>query len=86
MQKDIAEKLGMTTVGFNQLAGATMPKIETFVKVANALGVPVWSLLLTDDELEDIRATAPKQYKASNKFQCPKCGILLRVFPDNAEK
>jgi len=86
MQKDLAEKLEMTTVGLNQIAGATMPKIETFVKVADALGVPVWSLLLTDEELEAIRATAPCANKPTNEFQCPKCGAVLKVVPcDEAE-
>lgn len=88
MQKDLAERLGMTAVGFNQIASSTMPKIETFVKVAEALGVPVWSLLLTDDELESIRSTTPKKNTNSSElqnrcdatpeFQCPKCNTSLK--------
>ena len=36
-QKDLAERLGMTTVGLNQLIRGTMPKVETFVKIALTL-------------------------------------------------
>lgn len=84
-QKELAEKLDMTTVGLNQIASATMPKIETFVKIANALDVPVWCLLLSDEELEAIRATAPDRDKSADEFRCPKCGTRLKVVPVDGE-
>lgn len=86
LQKDLAEKLEMTTVGLNQIAGASMPKIETFVKIANALGVPVWSLLLTDEELEAIRSASSDKDGEASQFRCPKCGAQLKVVPSEDEE
>lgn len=82
-QRELAEKLDMTTIGLNQIAATPMPKIETFVKIANALGVPAWSLLLTDDEIKEIRATSTSKGKTSvfktedetiKPVQCQNCG------------
>ena len=84
-QRTVAERLGMTYVGFNQLIRGTMPKIETFVKIAEALGVPAWSLLLSDEELDAIRATAPNKERPMDEFLCPKCGAQLKVVPANGE-
>lgn len=84
-QKDLAERLGMTTVGLNQLIRGTMPKVETFVKIAEALGVPAWSLLLSDEELDAIRATAPNKERPADEFLCPKCGAQLKVVPADGE-
>ena len=86
MQKDLAEQLGMTTVGLNQIGSAAMPKIETFDKIAKALGVPIWSLLLTDEELEAIRATAPSKNKMTDEFRCPSCGASLKVVPADTDE
>lgn len=84
-QRTVAERLGMTYVGFNQLIRGTMPKIETFIKIADALGVPAWSLFLSDDELNAIRATTPNEERAMDEFRCPKCGAQLKVVPTDAE-
>lgn len=79
-QKDLAEKLEITTVGLSQIVNATMPKIETYEKVANALGVPVWALLLSDKELEDIRSASTAD-RPADQFKCPVCGASLKVIP-----
>ena len=53
-QVELAEKLGMTTVGINQLMRTDQPKIETLEKIAKTIGVPVWQLYLTDEEIEEL--------------------------------
>ena len=80
MQKDHAEKLDITTVGFNKIANTHMMKIETYQKVADALGVPVWKLFLSDAELEEIRSEVVSN-RPADEFCCPKCGALLKVVP-----
>lgn len=85
-QKDFAEKMGITAVGLNRLARGTMPKIETFAKIAEALEVPVWSLLLSDGEIEEIRALAPKEDKAINEFRCSLCGAKFKVVLADTEE
>ncbi|TGY80978.1 helix-turn-helix domain-containing protein [Lepagella muris] len=85
MQKELAEKLDMTTVGLNKIANTPMLKIETFQKVADALGIPVWKLLLSDEELEQIRSEATAN-RPTDEFRCPKCGALLKVIPTDEEK
>lgn len=79
-QKELAEKLNITPVGLSQIVGTTMPKMDTFIKIANALGIPVWMLMLSDEELEDIRSRTPNR-NPTKEFRCPKCGALLTVLP-----
>lgn len=88
VQKELAEKLGMTPIAVSALASKKMPKIETFVKIAKALGVPTWSLLLSDDEIAEIRAAAPKHVhdNSSDRFQCPVCGASLNVRPADSDE
>lgn len=84
MQKELAEKLDMTTVGINKIANMPVLKLETYQKFADALGVPVWKLMLSDAELEQIRSEAiPDQ--PTDEFHCPKCGAVLKVVPINEE-
>lgn len=80
-QKELAEKMDMTPIGLNFLANSTMPKIETFEKVARAIGLPVWRLILSDDEIEAIQSIAPPKNSSSDNFCCPKCGAALKVVP-----
>lgn len=75
-QVELAEKLGMSTVGFSQLVNSTTLKLETFEKIAKAMDVPIWMLCLSDEELEEIRSTAIKDPHA---FRCPVCGASLKV-------
>lgn len=78
MQADIARELGITTVGLSQLVNARMPKVETIEKIASAVGVPAWAMLLSDAELNEIREGLQPR---PNIFQCPKCGTSLKVVP-----
>ncbi len=78
LQKDLAEKMGITSVGLNQIVNTPMPKFETFEKVANALEFPLWKLILSDSEIEDIRNAYSAQ-KPLNQVRCPVCGATLKV-------
>jgi len=79
-QVDLAEKLGVTTVGLNQLMRTDQPKIETLEKIANVLNIPVWRLYLTDEEIEDVVAQHGKeQAMQSNTAVCPHCGNIVHV-------
>lgn len=83
MQKDIAEKLEITTVGLSQIVNAKMPKLETFVKIAEVLNIPAWKMILTEEELEEIRTEGKSTDENSNQFQCPVCGASLKVVPND---
>ena len=78
MLKDVASQLDITTVGLTQIVNTAMPRIETLEKIAKVLNVPAWSLMLSDDEIEEIRNTAPRVC-SDNEFVCPKCGAVLKV-------
>lgn len=75
-QKEIAEALGITTVGLSQLSNGSMPKFETFSKIAAVLGVPAWKLFLSDHEINEIRQQAET---LGSDFRCPCCGAPLTV-------
>lgn len=79
-QKELAEKLKITTVGMNKICNAPVLKLETYQKFADALGIPVWKLILSDAELEEIRSEASVNHSA-DEFRCPKCGAALKVIP-----
>ena len=49
-QKEFAEKLGMSTVGLAQIV-AGKPSYTTLEKIAGALGVEIWELLVSKDEI-----------------------------------
>jgi len=84
--RDVAEKLDITPMAIYQIAAAKMPKIETFVKIATALDVPVWSLILSDEELAEIRVSQPETDRPTDEFKCPVCGANLKVIPaENGE-
>ena len=51
---DIAEKMGITPVGLNQILNTDKPKLETLEKLAKAINVPAWKLFLTDEEIKEI--------------------------------
>ncbi len=73
-QKELADKLGMTTVGLSQILSGK-PSYTTLEKIASALGVEVWELLVS-------RAEIIGQQKAeSPTITCPNCGkeITLKI-------
>lgn len=71
-QKEFAEKLGMSTVGLAQIV-AGKPSYTTLEKIAAALGVEIWELLVSKDEIVG--------KKDGLSFTCPHCGkdINLKV-------
>ena len=79
-QVELANKLGMSPVGLNQLMRTDQPKIETLEKIADAIGVPVWQLYLTDKEIEDVLAHHNlEQAMQSNTAVCPHCGNVVHI-------
>lgn len=51
---DIANKLGITPNGLNQILNTKKPKIETIERLAGVINVPAWKLLLSDEEIREI--------------------------------
>ena len=70
-QKEFAEKLGMTTVGLSQIL-AGKPSYTTMEKIASALGVEIWELLVSRDEIIG-------EYYSGNIITCPRCGEKIPV-------
>ena len=74
-QKDFAEKLGMTTQGLTQIM-VGKPSLTTMEKIASALGVEVWELLISRDEVVSAEATHQQE---NNGIICPHCGRHIRI-------
>ena len=70
-QKDFAEKLGMTTVGLSQIVSGK-PSMTTLEKIAVALNVNVWELLVSKAEIIGDNTIG-------NTITCPKCGTSLEL-------
>lgn len=69
-QKEFAEKLGMTTVGLAQII-AGKPSYTTLEKIADALGVEVWELLISKEEVVGKNDTV--------SLTCPHCGKSINI-------
>lgn len=69
-QKEFAEKLGMSTVGLAQII-AGKPSYTTLEKISNSLGVEIWELLVSRDEI------AGKKDVLS--ITCPHCGKEIEI-------
>lgn len=50
-QKEFAERLGMTTVGLSQIINGK-PSYTTMEKIASALNVEIWELLVSREEIK----------------------------------
>ena len=72
-QKEYAEKLGMSTVGLAQIV-AGKPSYTTLEKIAGALGVEIWELLVSKDEIVG--------KKDSFSLTCPDCGKSIKIKVD----
>ena len=70
-QKEFAEKLGMTTVGLSQIVSGK-PSMTTLEKIAVALNVNVWELLVSKAEIIGDNTIG-------NTITCPKCGTSLEL-------
>ncbi len=71
-QKEFADKLGMTTVGLSQILSGK-PSYTTLEKIASALGVEVWELLVSREEI------IGKQEVKSPTIICPNCGKEITI-------
>lgn len=71
-QKEFADKLGMTTVGLAQIL-AGKPSYTTLEKIASALDVEVWELLVSREEV------IGKQKPHSPTIICPNCGKEITI-------
>ena len=67
-----ADKLGMTTVGLAQIL-AGKPSYTTLEKIASALDVEVWELLVSREEV------IGKQEPHSPTIICPNCGKEITI-------
>ncbi len=68
-QEQFASKLGVTRISVvKTLAGN--PSVDTLRKMANVLGVPMWQLFATKDEVIG---------EQSNTITCPKCGARFKL-------
>ena len=69
-QKEFAEKLGMSTVGLAQIV-AGKPSYTTLEKIADALDVEIWELLVSKDEIVG---------KIDGfSLACPHCGKNINI-------
>lgn len=71
-QKELADKLGMTTVGLSQILSGK-PSYTTLEKIASALGVEVWELLVSREEI------IGQQEAKSPTIVCPNCGKEITI-------
>lgn len=69
-QQEFADKLEMTRVGLSQLINGK-PSYPTLEKIAKALGVPMWQLFVSPDEVQ------PKSDTAN--ITCPHCGKSIEI-------
>lgn len=75
--KALAEALGVTTVTVSYIInGKTNPSLETVSRIAEVLGVPVWRLFASPEEVKNEMATT------SPSLTCPVCGARLRLTED----
>lgn len=70
-QKELAERLGISTVGMSKIATGDNQTLSTLQKIADALEVPVWELLVSRDEI----CTS----SSSGSTICPHCGHSLKI-------
>ena len=68
--REFAEKLGMSTVGLAQIV-AGKPSYTTLEKIADALGVEIWELLVSKDEIVG--------KKDGLSLTCPHCGKDINI-------
>jgi len=71
-QKELADKLGMSTVGLAQIL-AGKPSYTTLEKIASALDVEVWELLVSREEV------IGKEQSNSPTIICPNCGKEITI-------
>lgn len=75
--KEIINATGLTQATVSYIInGKTNPSLETVSRIAEVLGVPVWRLFASPEEVKNEMAiTAPS-------LTCPVCGARLRLTED----
>lgn len=69
----LSKEIGVTDVNTrNIINGVVTPKMETLVKIAEALNVPLWQLFASPEEVR-------KETEAAGNYVCPKCGAKLEI-------
>lgn len=69
----LSKEIGVTDVNTrNIINGVVTPKMDTLVKIAEALNVPLWQLFASPEDVKN-DAGAVKNYV------CPKCGAKLEI-------
>ena len=82
-QKDFAEKLGMSPIGLSQILSGK-PSYTTLEKIASALEVEVWELLVSPEEIVRKHSNLKDM---DNTQTCPHCGkpIMIRTKLEKTE-
>lgn len=69
----LSKEIGVTDVNTrNIINGVVTPKMETLVKIADALNVPLWQLFASPEEVR-------KETEMKGNYVCPKCGAKLEI-------
>lgn len=69
----LSKEIGVTDVNTrNIINGVVTPKLETLVKIAEALNVPLWQLFASPEDVRNEVGTV-------KNYVCPKCGAKLEI-------
>lgn len=75
--KELAEAVGISRVtASNIINNKTAPSLETLQRMAEALGVPLWQLFASPEE---VAASTPQGAGQGVRLVCPHCGKPLRI-------
>lgn len=77
---ELAERLGVTkqTVS-NLINGRVMPSVETISKAADALGVPMWRLFASREDVASYLDMPASACASSSAIICPNCGHEIKI-------
>lgn len=91
-QRELARRMGKTPSALHQFISSPQLKIDTYERVAKVLDIPVWTLMLSDDEIREIHAfkeradagsatefVAESEPMSKTGMVCPACGSVLVV-------
>lgn len=72
---ELADMLGINKITlYRNLSESNDLRISTLEKIATALNVPLWSLLVSKEEI-----TKDETSEQSTTFICPRCGASLHI-------
>ena len=82
--KELLKEKGLTYEKFGRITGLSLPDanltISTLQKIADALNVPIWRLLVTPDEVKDWEnARTESQSVPDYVPRCPHCHKPLDI-------